>query len=115
MKRPPSRTKSHEWFTKNMRDPEFRRIYERASAHESVMEQVFDLLEQQRVGLPEFTRRMNVRYHTARRMLNTSDYNLALATIVDMALVLNRRVKITLEPVSFDIPIPTPSGSSGTG
>lgn len=88
------------WLTANLEDWEFRRLYERELVAESFIVRIEDAMDEQKVTKTELAKRMEcTSANISRAMRKTT--NMTIATMVDMALSLNLRVRITLEPVAI--------------
>ncbi|MBL8635462.1 MAG: XRE family transcriptional regulator [Myxococcales bacterium] len=86
------------WLTAKLENWEFRRSYERELAAELFLTQVEQVLTEQKLSKTELAKRMKCSLANVSRAMRKST-NMTVATMVDMSLALNLRLKIELEPM----------------
>lgn len=84
------------WFSERMEDPEFRRHYERESATEDFLGQIEDLLAALNISRSKLAELMGCKPSNITKIMRRSN-NLKLSTMVDMAMALNRRLRLSIE------------------
>ena len=89
------------FLTANLEDWEFRRLYERQMVAESFIVRIEDAMNEQQITKTELARRMECSAANISRAMRKTT-NMTLATLVDMGLSLNFRVKIELEPLALN-------------
>lgn len=86
------------WLTAKLENWEFRRLYERELVAESFITRIEDAMDEQTITKTELAKRMECSVANISRAMRKTT-NMTIATMVDMGLSLNLRVKIELEPM----------------
>lgn len=86
------------WLSSKMKDPEFRKLFEREMFAEDFLARVEQAMKEQNVSKTELAKRMGCSVpNVSRAMRKTS--NMTVATMVDMVLSLNLRLRSTIEEI----------------
>jgi hypothetical protein len=84
------------WFSENIVDPEFRRSYERETAAEDFLGQIEAIMRARGLSRTQLAKIMECNPANITKVMRTTN-NLKLSTMVDMALALDHRIRITLQ------------------
>lgn len=87
------------WLTAKLENWEFRRSYERELAAELFLSQLEQVLNEKQISKTELAKRMNCSLANVSRAMRKTT-NMTVATMVDMSLALDFRLKIELEPIA---------------
>lgn len=101
------------WLAANLEDWEFRRLYERELVAESFLVRIEDEMNRQGVTKSELAKRMQCSVANISRAMRKST-NMTISTMVDMALSLNLRMSIAVEPSAVDACTIAPQKSLAT-
>lgn len=89
------------WLTAKLEDWEFRRSYERELVAELFVSRIEHAMSEQELTKTELSKRMECTLANVSRAMRKTT-NMTIATMVDMGLALNYRVRIELEPLALE-------------
>lgn len=89
------------WLTVKLEDWEFRRSFERELVAELFVSRIEHAMTEQELNKTELAKRMECSLANVSRAMRKTT-NMTIATMVDMALSLNLRVRVELEPLAIE-------------
>ena len=87
-----------------LKDPEFRRMYEMECAKVAIAQKIAELRDKQHLKQSELAKRMNVSQQFVSQLENAERANLTIETLVKIAKSLNRSVKISFTKLTKNNP-----------
>ena len=86
--------KNEGWLDRNLRDPEFERLYERELVADDFVAQLEDAMDGIGMRPADLARKLNRKPSAISRSLRTST-NMTLGTMVDMGLAVGKRIHLS--------------------
>lgn len=91
-------------LNEDLKDPEFRKMYEIECAKVAIAQKIAELRDKQHLKQSELAKKMNVSQQFVSQLENADKSNLTIETLVKIAKSLNRSVKISFTKITKNSP-----------